>query len=165
MKQLMVKILGIFLITILFCACNNDAAKTETTSFNLDGAKAAIAESNQAFGESWGTGDSTKFANCYASDAVLNAPNMPAMTGTAAITGFFSAGYKWGTRNVALKTNEVFGTKDCVVETGTYELFMENNVSGDKGKYIVMWKEENGKWKMYRDVWNSDLPAPPPPAQ
>ena len=35
--------------------------------------------------------------------------------------------------------------------------------------YIVVWKEEKGNWKMYRDIWNSDPPAPqahrggPPP--
>ena len=168
MKHSFVKLMGIVVPivigTILFSSCNNEAAKTETSGFSLDSAKAAIAASNVNFGASWATGDSVKFVNCYASDAVLNAPNMPALTGSAAITAFFNEGYKWGIRNIVLKTNEVFGGKDCVVETGTYELFMENNVSGDKGKFIVMWKEEGGKWKMHRDMWNSDAPPPPPVA-
>lgn len=154
-------VLALF-VTIL-SACKSDAAKTEIAAFNLDSAKAAIAASNQAFSESWGTGDSVKFVNCYATDGIMSPPNMPALSGTAAITAFFNEGYKWGIRNVAVKTSDVFGNADCVVETGTYELFMENNVSGDKGKYIVMWKPENGTWKMFRDVWNSDLPCPPPP--
>jgi ketosteroid isomerase-like protein len=29
----------------------------------------------------------------------------------------------------------------------------------DKGKYIVLWKKEDGKWKLFRDCYNSDLPA------
>ena len=163
MKKSFLGILAILFSLIILNSCSNEPAKTETAAFSLDSAKAAIAASNIAFGESWATGDSAKFANCYASDGVMSPPNMPAMTGTAAITAFFNEGYEWGIRNIALKTNEVFGGKDCVVETGTYELFMENNVSGDKGKFIVMWKQENGNWKMYRDVWNSDLPPPPPP--
>lgn len=163
MKKLIIGFVVIACTITLFTACSNEGATTDSATFSLDSAKTAIAASNKNFGASWATGDSAMFAGCYTSDAVLNAPNMPAMTGTAGITAFFNEGYKWGIRNVALQTNEVFGGKDCVVETGTYELFMENNVSGDKGKFIVMWKEENGKWKMYRDVWNSDLPCPPPP--
>ncbi len=31
----------------------------------------------------------------------------------------------------------------------------------DKGKYIVVWKKENGDWKVWRDIWNSDNPPPP----
>lgn len=163
MKQSILSFLVIALTVTLFTSCSNEAAKTETAAFSLDSAKAAIAASNKNFGDSWATGDSAMFAGCYTSDAVVSAPNMPALTGTASVTAFFNEGYKWGIRNIAIKTSEVFGGKDCVVETGTYELIMENNVSADKGKYIVMWKEENGKWKMHRDVWNSDLPCPPPP--
>jgi len=48
------------------------------------------------------------------------------------------------------------------VETGKYELFVGDKVSAEKGKFIVIWKEENGKWKMHRDIWNSDAPPPPP---
>ncbi len=162
MKCSFLKLSVFVLALITFSACNNGVVNTETSNFNLDSVKAQIAASNIAFAESWASGDSTKFTNCYTSDAVVYAPNMPAMSGAASLNGFFNEGFKWGIRNIPLKTTEVFGNKDIVVETGTYELFLENNVSGDKGKYIVMWKEENGKWKMYRDVWNSDTPMPPP---
>ena len=50
MKHFFVKILGVFVIAILFSSCNNEAAKSdatsETTGFSLDSAKAAIAASN-----------------------------------------------------------------------------------------------------------------------
>lgn len=149
----------------LFSACNNDTPKTESLVFSLDSAKAAIAASNKAFSESWATGDSVKFSNCYAADACINPPNMPRMCGTAAIIAFFNGGYQMGIRNIVITTEEVFGGKDAVVETGTYDMQMANNVSAEKGKFIMMWKEENGKWKMFRDEWNSNTPPPPlPPA-
>jgi ketosteroid isomerase-like protein len=31
----------------------------------------------------------------------------------------------------------------------------------DKGKYIVVYKKDGDKWKLYRDIWNSDNPPPP----
>jgi len=34
----------------------------------------------------------------------------------------------------------------------------------DSGKYIVRWEQQNGKWVMVDDIWNSDLPIPQPAA-
>lgn len=163
MKHSFLKLLGIACIAILFSSCNNEAAKTEASGFSLDSAKAAIAASNKVFGASFGTGDSTAFVNLYTSDGCMYPPNMPKMCGPATITAFFNEGYKGGIRNITLTTEEVMGGKDGVIETGKYEVFIANNVSVEKGKFIVAWKEENGKWKMHRDTWNSDAPPPPAP--
>jgi ketosteroid isomerase-like protein len=150
--------------TIALSSCNNEVPKTETALFSLDSAKAAIAASNKIFGQSFATGDSMAFINCYTSDACINPSNMPRMCGPQAITAFFNGGYKMGVRDIKLTTEEIMGGKDAVIETGKYEMFVAGNVSAEKGKFIVIWKEENGKWKMHRDIWNSDNPAPPPPA-
>ena len=160
MKHSFVKLLGLVVLTVLFSSCNNEAAKTETAGFSLDSARAAIASSNKVFGASFGTGDSAAFVNLYTGDGCMNPPNMPKMCGPAAITAFFNEGYKGGIRNITLTTEEVMGGKDAVVETGKYEVFIAGNVSVEKGKFVVVWKEENGKWKMHRDIWNSDTPTP-----
>ncbi len=163
MKQVFVKFLGSAIITILFIACNNEAAKTDVLDFNLDSAKAAIAASNNAFGSSFTTGDSTAFVKCYTSDGCIYNSNMPKICGTQAINSFFNTAYQSGIRKIAITTEEVMGGKEAVVETGKYEVFIADNISVEKGKFIVIWKEENGKWKMHRDIWNSDAPPPPPP--
>jgi ketosteroid isomerase-like protein len=162
MKHFCVKFLGVVILAALFSACNNEAAKTETAGFSLDSAKAAITASNKVYGACFASGDSTAFANCYTSDGCISPAGTPKICGTQAITAFFNGARKMGISNVVLTTEEVMGGKDAVVETGKYELFVGDKVSAEKGKYIVVWKEENGKWKMHRDIWNSD--APPPPA-
>ena len=162
MKHSFLKLAGIACFVILFSSCNNEAAKIETTGFSLDNAKADIAASNKVFGACFATGDSTAFANCYSTDGCIYNANMPKVCGTAGIKTFFSMGYASGIRNVVLTTEEVMGGKEAVVETGKYEVLIANNVSVEKGKFVVAWKEENGKWKMYRDIWNSDAPPPPP---
>jgi ketosteroid isomerase-like protein len=48
-----------------------------------------------------------------------------------------------------------------MTETATYDLQVANNQSLDKGKYIVVWKQDNGTWKMNRDIFNSDMPPAP----
>ena len=54
-----------------------------------------------------------------------------------------------------IKSIDVFGDADMVVETGTYSL-SNNKQPIDVGRYIVVWKKEGEKWKIYRDIWNSD---------
>jgi ketosteroid isomerase-like protein len=149
--------------TILF-SCTSEAPKTEVAAadtFSLDSAKTAIAASNATFGAGFATGDSTGFVSHYSSDACISPSNMPKMCGTAAITAFFNGGYKMGIRGATITTTEVMGGSDGVIEIGNYEMFADKNMSIDKGKFIVIWKQENGKWKMHRDIWNSDLPTAP----
>lgn len=159
---LTVPLLCLGILTITFSACTDHAASTETPAFSLDSVKTEIAASNKLFGESFATGDSSKFVSCYSSDACLFTPNAPRLCGIQAITAFFNGGYQMGIRNIKLNTEEVSGGETAVVETGSYELFADNNVSIDKGKFIVLWKKENGKWKMHRDIYNSDIPLPAP---
>lgn len=161
MKQVFMNVLGLAMLVVIFSACNNEAGNAGISGFSLDSAKAEIAASNNVFGASWATGDSASFANCYTTDACINPPNLPKMCGTAAITAFFNGGVQMGIKNIIITTEEVLGGKDGVIETGTYDMRIADDVSVEKGKFIVMWKQENGKWKMHRDVWNSDsAPAP-----
>jgi ketosteroid isomerase-like protein len=162
MKKIFFNVAAIAFTAILF-SCNNEGAKTETVAaaFNLDSAKAAIGASNASYGNCFASGDSVLFVSHYTSDACISPSNMPKMCGPQAINAFFSGGYKMGIRNIKLTTAEVMGGKDAVVETGAYEILGDKGVSFDKGKFIVVWKEENGKWKMHRDIWNTDMPAAP----
>ncbi|HET7115741.1 MAG TPA: hypothetical protein VFI29_04595, partial [Hanamia sp.] len=57
-----------------------------------------------------------------------------------------------------LKTIKVWGDSSILAEEGTYRISGKNKNLLDKGKYIVLWKQEAGNWKMYRDIWTSDLP-------
>jgi ketosteroid isomerase-like protein len=41
---------------------------------------------------------------------------------------------------------------------GLFEVSSKDGNQLDKGKYLVLWKKENGKWKLHRDISNIDLP-------
>jgi ketosteroid isomerase-like protein len=127
--------------------------------FNLVKIKQVIEANHIAYGENFAKGNATQFAKHYAKDGCIFPTNFPKMCGTDAINTFFDGAYKMGVRYIKLTANEVLGGPELVVETGNYELFVENNISIDKGKFIVIWKQENGEWKMYRDIWNTDTPA------
>lgn len=168
MKSLFSSLAVLFLV---FTACNTatETKPAETPAepaFNLDSVKAAIAASNQLYSESIAKGDSAMYVDRYTSDAILMAPNMPSLAGTAGVGGFFKAATtQMGIKNLALVTTNVYGEGDYVTEEGTYELFVADNKSVDKGKFLVLWKRTDAGWKMYRDIFNSDNPPPPAPAK
>ena len=49
-----------------------------------------------------------------------------------------------------------------VSEVGSYSMTDKSGKEIDKGKYIVLWKMEDGKWKLHRDIFNSDMPPMAP---
>lgn len=152
------------LIMVALISCNNEPAADTTSAapaFSLDSAKAAIAASNDAFMAAFTKGDSTGVAACYATDGKIMPAGMPAIEGQAGISGFVAASVHMGLKDFKLSTSNVWGGEELVGEEGTYTLTAADGTAVDNGKYIVLWKKENGAWKMFRDVWTSNVaPAP-----
>lgn len=63
-----------------------------------------------------------------------------------------------GITSANLKTIEVWGMENLITEEGESTLFV-GDAQVYKGKYIVLWKKVDGEWKLFRDIFNSDLPA------
>ena len=61
---------------------------------------------------------------------------------------------------VQLEAVETEGYGDTASEVGKYTLEGEGGQVLDRGKYIVIWKQEEGQWKLHRDIFNSSQPAP-----
>lgn len=151
-----------FVLSLLaLVSCNNETPVLAVTqAFPLDSVKAQIAASNEHYGAAFTNNDSAGFVANYTEDGCLFAPNMARICGRQGIGTFFRGGYDMGIRNIKLTTEEVTGGKEAVVETGKYEIMAQDGKVIDLGKYIVIWKEEDGVFKMHRDEWNSDLPIP-----
>jgi ketosteroid isomerase-like protein len=64
-----------------------------------------------------------------------------------------------GVKAVNLVTEEVMGGPEVVVETGTHELVGDAAKNLDKGKFVVAWKQEDGRWKMHRDMFTTSAAA------
>jgi len=161
----MKKLCFVLCSAFLLASCGDSAGTKEAAApaFSLDSAKADIDANNTAFVEAMKKGDSVALAASYTKDGCMLPDNMPKACGAQAVTSLFNGLYQMGIQNLKLQVTEVIGNSDLVSEEGTYELFTNEGASMEKGKYIVTWKQEDGKWKKYRDIFNSDAPAPPPP--
>ena len=150
---------------VSFAACNNltgsdNTIATKDSSNNADeSVKAYIRKEASNWGEEVRRGDSIAMAAHYTSDAIVMPPNSQPVKGND-IVKFWGSMVRMGVKDLKLNITDISGDGDVYTETGTIEVFGANELSLDKGKYVVVWKKENGNWKMYRDIWNSNLPAP-----
>jgi ketosteroid isomerase-like protein len=100
---------------------------------------------------------------CYAEDAKVLPPNMPAVEGRQAIKAMAAQSPPF--KEFKLDIVSLEGRGDLAYEYGTYTLAAAPPGSAapvtDRGKYVAVWKKHaDGTWKMIRDIYNSDLPAP-----
>jgi ketosteroid isomerase-like protein len=163
MKKIFIpRILSLFsLITIVSC---NDAVKPtitiekESNAFNIDIARKEIDKANLEFVDHFNKSDSIGLANMFTTDGKSMEPNEPAFIGRKAIQNHYSLVMNAGANKLGLVTTGLWGDSKMLAEEGEFTFIDKSGKQLDKGKYIVLWKIEDGKWKLFRDCYNSDLP-------
>lgn len=121
--------------------------------------QAAIAAVNENFMAAFNRWDAAGLADFYTENGQLLPTGSDFVTGRAAIQAFWQAAMDMGRKTVRLETVEAKGHGDTAIEIGKYTLRREAGNVIDRGKYVVIWKQEGGQWKLHRDIWNSSLSA------
>lgn len=119
----------------------------------------AVVEANKEFMARYKGGDASGMAELYTEEGQVLPPNSDFVTGRTGIQALWQGLMDMGIREVKLETREVDGRDDTAFEVSTYTLLDENGHALDRGKYIVIWKLEDGDWKLHRDIFNSSMPA------
>ena len=146
---------------IILSSCNNaDSSKATTEEatkpkFDLTVAKKEIEAANQNTIDLFAKHDSVGIANLYTKDAKLMFANTPAVVGRAAIQSVFAGIVNSPVTSVNFETIDVFGTEDLLAEEGKITIYIKEKVIAEE-KSIVLWKKEDGKWKMFRDISNTN---------
>jgi ketosteroid isomerase-like protein len=152
----MKKILFLVVITTSLYACQS-ATKP---AFDLANAKKEIEAANKEISVFMSKGDSAGMASAYSTDGSVMLNNMPSVKGKDQLTTVWGGFIRAGISNIELTTLEVWGDENFITEEGTFVIKSKEGAQMDKGKYLVLWKKEDGKWKLHRDISNSDLPVP-----
>jgi ketosteroid isomerase-like protein len=102
----------------------------------------------------------------FTEDAAILPPNTPIQQGRASIEAWVRTFPPM--RDLRIEPTEVVGRSDLAYASGRYSLVVMlpgTPPAPDSGKYIEIWrKQRDGSWKLFRDIFNSDLPLPAPPA-
>lgn len=103
--------------------------------------------------------DAAGIAALYTANAEVSPPNAPVVKGTRAIQEYWQSSFATDPVTVSVNSTEVESSGDMAWEVGNYAVVAADGKTLDKGKYVTVWKRENGQWKLHRDIFNSDLPA------
>lgn len=126
--------------------------------------RAIVEEQGKQFSAALKKGDAAAVAAMYSADAQALPPNGEIASGRKAIQDVWQGAIDASMRNLTLSVLEVEKKGDSLYEVGKYTLAGADGKEIDRGKYIVIWKKEGGKWKLHRDIWNTSMPALPAPA-
>jgi len=96
----------------------------------------------------------------YTEDATFLPPGVPAVSGRAALRGFFQEMGK-AYSNVRIAPGPVESSGDLAVAQGTYRadlVLPDGRKVEDRGKFLEGWrKTADGTWKCFADTFTSDL--------
>ncbi len=152
--------LATFILTLpvlLFVSC--ERAPEDTAEV-----RQAIEAIIKQYADAYNRGDAAAFAALYTEEARLLPPNGPMIVGREAIQNSQQSDFDTGVSgDLQLTTLEVRVARDLAYEIGEYALTIqpeEGEAIRDQGKYVVVWKRENGEWKLDVDIFNSNMPLP-----
>jgi ketosteroid isomerase-like protein len=154
-EKLITKLLIPVLMLFVIAGCSSSKKKTD---FDLDNAKKEIDKANSDFINLFNVGDSIGLANMFTIDGKSMEPNEPAFIGRSQIQTHYSIVMSAGANKLGLLTTGLWGDENMLAEEGEFTFMSEDDKPLDKGKYIVLWKKEDGMWKLFRDCYNSDMP-------
>ena len=121
-----------------------------------------IRRANDTFEATFKRGDAAGIAALYTRTGMLLPTGHGPIEGPAGIQAFWQGALDMGLKQLTLNTQEVEELSDTAIELGHYALLGPNQQPVDEGKYLVVWKEDDGQWRLHRDIWNSSRPAPAP---
>jgi len=142
----------IICLSAILSSCSNHQDKP---SFDLTVVKNAIKENNKLYRIALISGDSAVFADLHHPATINMPPDAPLMTGRGAMGAMIKNMPAMGVTDYKVESTNIYGGPEDVIEEGRYEIDGQGKVM-QKGKYIVIWKQDHGKWKIFRSIWNKD---------
>ena len=104
----------------------------------------------QELADQWSTyyasKDSVALADMYASDGMLNA-----IKGREELIATFGKMMRASDRTIKFTVSAVTTDGEYVVDIGSFQSLDSSKTVTSAAKYLVVWKQENGGWKIYRD--------------
>lgn len=125
-------------------------------SQNSTKAEKAIKKNGEMMQKAMKDGDMDTFSSFFAEEAFFKISNHDGLSGREAIIEAHKPMLEQSIK-LSLDMKEVMDFGDYAYEFGKYELHAKDGAQMDHGYYSTLWKKEDGKWKIYRDVISSSM--------
>ncbi len=126
-------------------------------------ADTSLIQAVQQVGNSWtaglAEGDVRPIAAAYGKHARAYVPTSGLIAGRDAIEAGWQQAINNGLRHVLVETHEVAQDGALGYETGTYVLLDQQGAVTERGHYLIVWRQEEGRWQWHRHIWNYQFRA------
>jgi len=96
-------------------------------------------------------------ADMYTEDCRFMPAGFPLQEGKTGIADFWMKVANMGFDTLYFETVETIGPiRDYAMERCWYNFTDKDGKELQRGKYIVVWKKVQGKWRYHWDIWNPD---------
>ncbi len=126
-----------------------------------DAALAEISEARRRFAEILLTHDHASLPAMFTADTIVLPAGSPLVRGRDAAVAFWTEATSDPGRRLRSEFDGVDSlfTGGLVIEVGRATVWLVGDGAetlADNGKYMMVWKREEGRWKRHRDIFNSD---------
>ncbi|MGE0362462.1 MAG: DUF4440 domain-containing protein [Vicinamibacterales bacterium] len=152
-----------FLVAAVFAtACGRQAPPASTTDrpattppFDLSALRRTIQDKNDQFTRAHVAGDVAAIDAMFTRDAKSFPPSAEAAIGPGAIHDLTVEYLKSGIKEFREETVDVYGNDDLLIDQGDYVVVYGPDSVVERGKYLNVWKQEGGIWKIHANMWNT----------
>jgi ketosteroid isomerase-like protein len=154
LKLVKIQFLTFLIASILISSCNQKTSEKNLKSNQTDLSilKKEIELRLREYESHLKNGDSIALGNMYMEDAEI----IPSTIGRNNITKAFGSMIKDSITGSSFKTTNLWGDEELLVEDGTGTWYHTNGTAVGSGRYLLVWKKDDGKWKILRDTWFPD---------
>jgi uncharacterized protein (TIGR02246 family) len=132
---------------------NSVSTSASTGSAKL---KSEIEKAAQEWANALKIGNIEKLVNLYTEDAKIMGSGHPSFTGKENIIKSLDGFIRDKITGSDFTTLDVWGNDEYCTEEGIGTFSHEDGKVVSRGKYLLVWKKVDGKWKIFRDMYNSD---------
>ena len=152
---------SVIIVISALLSCNSGGkgetpnSKATSTPFDMQEAKSFIDSINLKFTDEFKNADSNALASHYSRDAEMLFANQEPIRDKEILSTWGSwirSAIKDSTLDFTFKITDLTGDNNFLIETGTFEMKDTKKTVKSKGKYVVIWKQDNGQWRLYRDI-------------
>lgn len=102
-------------------------------------------------------GNASGIEDFYSNDSLLGPPGINFIQGKRNIAAYWQEAMNMGIAHLKIEIIELEQHGDTAIEISGYVLSDADYQVVDQGKGIVIWKNEEGGWKIHREIWNSNF--------
>ena len=143
------------MVVLAATACGGPAQQEFSTT-DAEAIRAATTALETAFNAK----DVDKILSLYTDNSVFMPPNKPLLRGREPLKGFYSGMLNSGAQDLKLTTEDVAGHGPIAYESGAYS--MSTGTARDRGKFLFIFRNMSGNWRIEYTSWSSDLPPSVP---